>query len=65
MSGLTRPGISFAVCDDNDIPSRIKPVAEGTGFALYGIAGGEHCASLTTNLDAAGGLAIALRDEDD
>lgn len=59
------PGIPFSVCSDNDIPSRIKPIACGEGFALYGINTSDHCAALTTDLDTAGGIAIALIDDDD
>lgn len=59
------PGVLFSVCSDNDIPSRIKPIANGEGFALYGINTSDHCAALTTQLEAAGGIAIALVDDDD
>ena len=54
------PGLTFSVCDDNDIPSRIRPLAMRDDFALYGIDTGGHCAALTTDIEAAGGLAIAL-----
>ncbi|MDR3413821.1 MAG: DUF6129 family protein [Formivibrio sp.] len=56
------PGLAFSVCDDNDIPSRIKPIASGKDFALYGICTSDHCASLTSDIESAGGLAIALID---
>lgn len=59
------PGITFALCDDNDIPSRIAPLTTGTGFALYGIGSSGHCASLTSNIEAASGLAIALTDDEE
>lgn len=62
---LAFPGLAFSLCDDNDVPSRLQPLAEGEGYALYGIATGEHCASLTARLDGASGLAIALKDADD
>ncbi len=58
------PGMIFNVCDDNDIPSRIKPLASGDGFMLYGISTSGHCATLTSTLEAAGGLAIALTDDE-
>ncbi len=56
------PGLAFSVCDDNDIPSRIKPITRGEDFALYGISTSGHCASLTGDIESAGGLAIALID---
>ena len=59
------PGIVFNVCSDNDIPSRLKPVAEGEGFALYAINTSGHCAQLTAQVEGAGGLAIALIDDDE
>ena len=58
------PGIVFTVCDDNDMPSRLKPVATGEGFALYAINTSGHCAQLTSQLEGAGGLAIGLTDND-
>lgn len=59
------PGVLFSVCSDNDIPSRIKPIARGEGFALYGIHTSDHCAALTSQLEAAAGIAIALVEDDD
>ncbi|MDQ7990424.1 MAG: DUF6129 family protein [Candidatus Dactylopiibacterium sp.] len=59
------PGLAFTLCADNDIPSRLAPLARGRGFALYGIATAGHCAALTARLAAASGLAVALMDEDD
>ncbi|MBS1155161.1 MAG: hypothetical protein H6R07_1085 [Proteobacteria bacterium] len=56
------PGLAFSVCDDNDIPSRIRPLTTGEDFALYGIDTGGHCAALTSDIESAGGLAIALID---
>ncbi len=58
------PGVSFTLCDDNDIPSRLTPLASGEGFALYGISHGGHCASLTSDPATACGLAIALTDDE-
>lgn len=59
------PGVPFTLCSDNDVPSRLQPMAYGDGFALYGINTGGHCAALTCIADAATGLAIALTDDDD
>lgn len=59
------PGITFTVCEDDDIPSRLKPLAEGEGFALYGVNTCGHCAALTADITAAGGITIGLREEDE
>lgn len=59
------PGVMFSVCSDNDIPSRIRPLASGAGFALYGISTGGHCATLVADVDSADGLTVALIDDDD
>lgn len=59
------PGVAFSICSDNDIPSRVRPLATGDGFALYGVSTSDHCASLTMQLEAAGGVAIALIDDND
>ena len=58
------PGVPFTLCDDNDIPSRLKPLATGEGFALYGISSGGHCATLAADIDASTGLAIALIEDE-
>lgn len=59
------PGTSFTLCDDDDIPSRLKPLAEGEGFALYGVNTCGHCAALTSDMDAADGITIGLRDDNE
>ncbi|QSI75188.1 MULTISPECIES: DUF6129 family protein [Niveibacterium] len=59
------PGMPFTLCSDNDIPSRLQPLARGEGFALYGINTAGHCAALTSSADTASGLAIALTDDED
>lgn len=59
------PGVMFSVCNDNDIPSRIRAIGEGEGFMLYGVNTGGHCASLISDPEAADGLAVALIDGDD
>lgn len=58
------PGIPFTLCMDNDVPSRLKPLIQGEGFYLYGVATADHCASLTSNIESANGLAIALTEDD-
>lgn len=62
---LAFPGVMFTLCNDNDIPSRQKPLRLGKGFALYGINTSGHCATLAADLDSAGGLAVALIDDEE
>lgn len=59
------PGVTFSLCMDDDIPSRLKPLLTGEGFALYGISTGGHCAALTSSAESASGLAIALLNDDE
>lgn len=59
------PGIPFSLCFDSDIPSRLKPLASGEGFALYGLNTSQHCAALTGQMESADGIVIGLLDEDD
>ena len=59
------PGVMFSVCNDNDIPSRVRPISTGEGFALYGINTAGHCATLVSDAESANGLAVALIDGDD
>lgn len=59
------PGTRFVTCSDDDVPPRLKPAAEGSGFALYYIGSGEHCIALSNDADSAIGLVIAsVIDED-
>jgi len=62
---LAFPGIPFSLCFDNDIPSRLKPLATGEGFALYGLNTSQHCAAMTGLIEFADGLVIGLLDEDE
>lgn len=59
------PGTPFSVCSDNDIPSRIRPLATGEGFALYGLNTTEHCAALTSASEHADGIVIGLTDDEE
>lgn len=60
----TYPGIPFTLFDDNDVPSRLKPLAQGNGFVLYGVNTTDHCAQLTSDMESSNGLAIALTDDE-
>lgn len=59
------PGMPFSVCSDNDIPSRIKPLLVGAGFALYGMSSNGHCVTLSSDPETSSGLTIALIDDED
>ncbi len=61
---LAHPGVPFSMCSDNDIPSRLKPLATGDGFALYGLNTSEHCAALTGQIESADGIVIGILDDD-
>lgn len=60
-----KPGISFTWCSENDIPARLKPHAAGAGYDLYLVSGAEHCIAFTEHLEAATGLVLASRDDED
>lgn len=59
------PGRHISVCDEDDIPPRLKPAAENAACQIYYVASGEHCLSLTSDPAAATGIVVALRGEDD
>ncbi len=61
----TFSGRQISVCGEDDISPRIKPVAENAVCLLYLVASGEHCLSLTNDAEAATGIVVALRGEDD
>jgi len=59
------PPLHFTACDDDDVPARVKPVAEAGGFRFYGITHASgHCIAFTPELDSATGLVVAHVDED-
>lgn len=53
------PALRFVTCSDDDVPPDLPAAAQGQGYALYLIAGSEHCVSLTTDSDTAIGLVVA------
>jgi hypothetical protein len=53
------PGLHFTVCDDDDVPVRLVPVAERAGFNVYLVDAGEHCVKFTTEPALASGLVFA------
>ena len=57
--------VHFSVCSDDDMPPRVPFAAENALCRLYFVQSGEHCLSLTTDADAATGLAVARIDPDE
>ncbi len=53
------PGLHFTLCLDEDVPARLAPVAERTGFNVYLVDAGEHCVKFTTEPEQASGLVLA------
>jgi hypothetical protein len=53
------PGLHFTVCEDEDVPARLVPVAERPGFNVYLVDAGEHCVKFTTEPAQASGLVFA------
>ena len=53
------PELHFTVCDDDDVPARLAPVAERPGFNVYLVDAGEHCVKFTTEPAHASGLVFA------
>lgn len=58
------PDLRFTLCNDDDMPARMKPVVAGDKFNLYLVSGSEHCLSLTEDPSNAIGVVVALVDED-
>ena len=58
------PGVHITVCGEDDIPPRLPAAAENAYCYLYYVDASEHCLKLTSDAEAATGLAVALRDDD-
>ena len=56
------PEIHFSVCRDDDVPTRVLPVAGDARCQLYLVASGAGCVALTDDADKATGLLVALCD---
>lgn len=61
----TFPGVHFTVCNDEDIPVRLRSVAGNAFCRLYYVDGSDHCLKLTGDAEAATGLVVALCDDED
>ncbi|TCJ11566.1 hypothetical protein EZJ19_15555 [Parasulfuritortus cantonensis] len=59
------PGVHFTYCSEDEVPARLKPVADGRDFGVYLVSGAEHCVAFTDHLEAATGLVLAARSEED
>lgn len=59
----TWPDLRFTFCNDDDMPARLPPILQRTGFNLYLINGSEHCLSLTDDPLQAIGVVVASVDE--
>lgn len=59
------PDLRFTFCNDDDMPARLPPSLQCGSFNLYLVGGGEHCLSLTKDLEQAVGVVLACVDEED
>jgi len=60
----TWPDLRFTFCNDDDMPARLPPILQDGRFNLYLVGGGEHCLSLTQNMEQAIGVVLAQVDEE-
>lgn len=58
------PDLRFTLCNDDDMPARMKPALSQKDFNLYLIGGSEHCLSLTDDPEHAIGVVLAQVDEE-
>jgi hypothetical protein len=61
----TWPDLRFTLCSNEDMPARMPPALQRAGFNLYMVGSGEHCISLTTDMEQAVGVVLAWVDEED
>lgn len=59
----TWPQLRFTFCGDDDMPARLPPTLQGGRYNLYLVGGGEHCLSLTQDIDQAIGVVLAEVEE--
>jgi hypothetical protein len=58
------PDLRFTFCNDDDMPARLPAALQSGGLNLYLVGGGEHCLSLTQDMESAIGVVLAQVDED-
>jgi hypothetical protein len=59
----TWPDLRFTLCNDDDMPARLRPALKREKFNLYLVGNGEHCISLTDDPQQAIGVVLAEVDE--
>lgn len=60
------PGLSFSECDEDDVPARVPAVLDAGGYRLYLVSGtGGHCLALTDDPEAATGVVVATKADDE
>jgi hypothetical protein len=58
------PELRFTFCNDDDMPARLPPSLRSGNINVYLVGGGEHCLSLTQDMDQAIGVVLAQVDEE-
>ncbi|MDR3324152.1 MAG: DUF6129 family protein [Zoogloeaceae bacterium] len=60
------PGVMFTDCGEDDVPARMRPVLETPAhfYFLFTNASG-HCLEFTSEFDAATGIVVATRADED
>ena len=56
-------GLRVVVCNDDDVPTTMRPAHGNARCNLYYLDAGEHCVKLTRDAQAASGLVVALLGE--
>ena len=59
------PGVHFSVCNDDDVPARLKPAAGNRDCRIYYVDSRAHCLQLTDDPGAATGYLIAQLELDE
>jgi hypothetical protein len=61
----TWPDLRFTFCNDDDMPARLSPALQSGSINVYLVGGGEHCLSLTQDMDQAIGVVLVQVDEEE
>lgn len=64
---LDYPGLRFTACNEDDIPARVPAVCDAGQHLLYlvGSLNNGHCLALTDDLEAATGVVVAAKADDE
>ena len=57
------PDLRFTLCNDDDMPARLPPSLQCERFNLYLVGNGDHCLSLTKDMEQAIGVVLACVDD--